>query len=101
MSKENPTQASVSADLITALLWAVANLLFMWHLGQWLMVTGGCGICLALAIWITALARKTGLRAILANLLLVLTLANFNAWAFSHLGNLFYFLGCSSSCSSE
>ncbi len=93
MSKENPTQASASADLITALLWAVANLLFMWCLGQWLMVTGACGICLALAIWITALARKTGLRAILANLLLVLTLANFNAWAFSHLGNLFYFLG--------
>ncbi len=93
MSKEDPTQASVSADLITALLWAVANLLFMRYLGQWLMVTGACGICLALAIWITALARKTRLRAILANLLLVLTLANFNAWAFSHLGNLFYFLG--------
>ncbi len=93
MSKENPTQASTSADLITALLWAVANLLFMRYVGQWLMVTGGCGICLALAIWITALARKTRLRAILANLLLVVTLANFNAWAFSHLGNLVYFLG--------
>jgi len=93
MSKENPTQASTSADLITALLWAVANLLFMWFLGQWLIVTGGCGICLALAIWISALARKTRLRAVLANLLLVVTLVNFNAWAFSHLGNLFYFLG--------
>ena len=93
MSKENPTQASAPADLITALLWAVANLLFMWFLGQWLLVTGACGICLAIAIWITALARKTRLRAILANLLLVLTLVNFNAWAFSHLGNLFYFLG--------
>ncbi|MCH8913427.1 MAG: hypothetical protein IIA33_07640, partial [Planctomycetes bacterium] len=63
----------MSADLITALLWAVANLLFMRYLGQWLMVTGGCGVCLALAIWIAALARKTRLRAILANLLLVLT----------------------------
>ncbi len=93
MSKENPTQASTSADLITALLWAVANLLFMRYLGQWLMVSGGCGICLALAVWITAIARKSRLRAMLANLLLVLTLANFNAWAFSHLGNLFYFLG--------
>ncbi len=93
MPKENPTQASTSADLITALLWAVANLMFVRYLGQWMMVTGGFGICLALAIWITALARKTRLRAILANLLLVLTLANFNAWAFSHLGNLFYFLG--------
>ena len=93
MSKENPTQASTSADLITALLWAIANLLFMWFLGQWLVVTVACGVCLALAIWIAALARKPRLRAILANLLLVLTLANFNAWAFSHLGNLFYFLG--------
>ena len=83
----------MSADLVTALLWAVANLLFMRYLGQWLTVTGGCGVCLALAIWIAALARKARLRAILANLLLVLTLANFNTWAFSHLGNLFYFLG--------
>ena len=93
MSKENPTQASTSADLIAALLWTVANLLFMQFLGQWLIFTGGCGICLALAIWITAIARQARLRAILANLLLVLTLVNFNAWAFSHLGNLFYFLG--------
>ena len=76
-----------------ALVWAVANILFMKHVGNWLVFSGGACVALAVAVWLAAALGHGQTRSLLSNLLLVVTLINFNAWAFSHLANLIFYLG--------
>ncbi len=93
MDRERKTQPGALVGMFAALIWAAANVLFMKHVGHWLVYSGGVCVALAVAVWVASLMGQARLRIALSNLLLVLTLVNFNAWAFSHLANLVFYLG--------
>ncbi|MCH8854332.1 MAG: hypothetical protein IID41_17025 [Planctomycetes bacterium] len=93
MNSERKSQWNLPAEVAGAALWATCNILLMKYVGEWLVYSGGVCVALAIAVWGSALLGKSRARSILANGLLVLTLVNFNAWAFSHLANLVFYLG--------
>lgn len=80
-------------DVVAAVAWVLANLLLMRCVGHWLTWTGGAGVILGAMVLLAGLTGRTGLRRTLSNLLLALTVANFNGWAFSHVANLPFYLG--------
>lgn len=93
MDSERQSRWSLRTDAAVAAVWATANILLMKYVGEWLVYSGGVCVALAIAVWGSALLGQSRARSILANVLLVLTLVNFNAWAFSHLANLVFYLG--------
>lgn len=93
MDSTGQTRWAAIFALAGALIWAGANILFMKHIGNWLVFSGGACVALAVAVWLATALGRVRARSLLSNLLLVVTLINFNAWAFSHLANLFFYLG--------
>ncbi len=93
MDSTGQTRRAAILAMTGALIWAVANILFMKHVGNWLVFSGGACVALAVAVWLATALGRGRARSLLSNLLLVLTLINFNAWAFSHLANLIFYLG--------
>ncbi len=93
MDSKRKSQWSLPTEVACAAVWATANILLMKYVGEWLVYSGGVCVALAIAVWGSALLGQSRARSILANGLLVLTLVNFNAWAFSHLANLVFYLG--------
>ena len=93
MSPGNSTRSGAPSDVVAAVVWAGANILFIEYVGQWLVFSGGLAVMLAACVLLTAVARRDHQRRVVARLLLMLTLVNFNAWAFSHIANLMAYLG--------
>ncbi len=77
----------------TTLLWTAANVALAAGVGQWMVISGGVCAALGVVALVSAVARRRAAGRVLADAVLVGTLVNFNAWAFSHLGNLMTFLG--------
>lgn len=81
------------AEWLTSVFLCAANLLFVVLLGRWLLVTGVLAIALCGLQMILTIVPRPAERRLCANLLMVITVMNFNGWAFSHLSNLLVFLG--------
>ena len=83
---------TLAAVLMGAVL-AAANLILIRYVGLWLVYSGWAGVGLYAGLLVSQFVAGSLLRRQLFNLLLVLTLINFNGWAFSHLGNLMGLIG--------
>lgn len=79
--------------LVVGLLLAAANVLLMARVGAWCFWTGIAALGCFAGVIAATLAGHTRTRLICSDTLLALTLLTFNIWAFSHLGNLLYYLG--------
>jgi len=93
MSDSRTSILKALGELASILVLVGVNLLFIMVLGNWLVYTGLFCIALLGVSYLLILVQRSRWGRICLDLVFVLTLFNFNGWAFSHLSNLLVYVG--------